>query len=79
MGNDVLEKIQADNYFLGRDGKTIDNLYADEDISLINMDIEGAELSVLKTAVNIIRKNRPVLSICVYHKAEDLVEIPAWI
>ena len=79
LDNDVLEKIQADNYFLGRDGKTIDNLYSDEDISLINMDIEGAELSVLKTAVNIIRKNRPVLSICVYHKMEDLVEIPTWI
>lgn len=79
LGNDVLEKIQTDNYFLGRDGKTIDNLYADEDISLINMDIEGAELSVLKTAVDIIRKNRPILSICAYHKVEDLVEIPAWI
>lgn len=79
LGNDVLEKIRADNYFLGRDGKTIDNLYGDEDISLINMDIEGAELSVLKTAVDTIRKNRPVLSICVYHKMEDLVEIPAWI
>ena len=76
LGNDILGKVQADNHFLGRDGKTIDNLYADEDISLINMDIEGAELLVLKTAVNTIRKNRPVLSICAYHKVEDLVEIP---
>lgn len=79
LSNDVQEKIQADNYFLGKDDETIDKLYVDEDISLINMDIEGAELSVLKTAVDTIRKKRPVLSICAYHKIEDLVEIPAWI
>lgn len=79
LGNDTLFKIQADNYFLGREGKTIDGLYIDEDISLINMDIEGAELLVLRTAVKTIKKNRPVLAICVYHKVEDLVEIPAWI
>lgn len=79
LGNDVLENIQTDNYFLGQGKNTIDNLYKDEDISLINMDIEGAELSVLRTAVKTIRKNRPVLSICVYHKVEDLVEIPDWI
>jgi len=79
LSKDVLKKIQADNHFLGRDGKTVDDLYADEGISLINMDIEGAELSVLKTAVNTIQKNRPVLSICAYHKVEDLVEIPVWV
>ncbi len=79
LSKENIEKIQADHYFLGKDGRTIDSLYGNEDISLINMDIEGAELSVLKTAVNTIQKNRPVLSVCAYHKVEDLVEIPAWI
>ena len=79
LSNDFERKIQIDHCFLGKKEKTVDNLYADENVSLINMDIEGAELSVLKTAKDTIRKNRPVLSICAYHKAEDLVEIPAWI
>ena len=64
---------------MGTDDKTIDHLYKNEKISLINMDIEGAELSVLKTAINTIQDKRPVLSICAYHKAEDLIDIPFWI
>ncbi len=79
LGKDILKKIEIDNIFLGKGENTIDNLYNDENISLINMDIEGDELSVLKSATNTIRNRRPVLSICVYHKIEDLIEIPNWI
>lgn len=79
LDKDILKKIRADNIFLGKGKNTIDNLYKNEKISLINMDIEGAELLVLKSAANTIRKDRPVLSICVYHKVEDLIEIPLWI
>lgn len=64
---------------MGKEENTIDNLYKDEKITLINMDIEGAELSVLKSAINTIQNDRPILSICVYHKVEDLIEIPNWI
>ena len=50
-----------------------------ENISYIKMDVEGAELKSLVGAQNIIRKYHPKLAICVYHKKEDLLEIPRYI
>lgn len=48
-------------------------------VTFINADIEGGELDLLKSMRNIIAKYRPVLAICVYHKASDLIEIPQYI
>lgn len=79
LNEDTKKTIRCDNYMLGQGENTIDNLYQSMGVSLINMDIEGAELSVLKTAERLIRENRPVMSICVYHKKDDLVTIPKYI
>lgn len=63
-----------------QEGKTsIDNIFKDKDISLINMDVEGAEMDILKSAKNTIKNKKPVLAICAYHKAEDLINIPQYI
>ncbi len=43
------------------------------------MDIEGAELEALKGSERIIREQKPKLAISIYHKAEDFVDIPAWL
>lgn len=48
-------------------------------VDFIKMDIEGSELNALKGAENIIRKYHPILTVCVYHKTEDLVTIPQYI
>ena len=44
--------------------------------TFIQLDIEGAELEALKGAEQIIRNQKPKLAICVYHKYEDVYEIP---
>lgn len=49
-----------------------------ERIGMIKMDIEGAELSALHGAKRRITEDKPCLAICVYHKAEDIIEIPAF-
>ena len=55
---------------------TIDNVCWQEKVSFIKMDIEGSEQDALLGAAGIIRRDRPRLAICIYHKPEDLYEIP---
>jgi len=57
----------------------IDNILQDDAVSFIKMDIEGAELKALEGAENTIKRCKPVLAICVYHKREDLISIPQYI
>ena len=45
----------------------------------IKLDVEGAEMSVLRGSVNTIKDVRPVLAICAYHRATDLWEIPQFL
>lgn len=54
----------------------LDAMRFDERIVLINMDVEGDEISILSSAVDLIRRDRPVLAVCAYHKPDDLLVIP---
>lgn len=69
------KKIQIDCIFISEGEHTIDKLYSNDHVSLIEMDIEGAELAVLNTGINTIKRERPVLAICAYHKMDDLIEL----
>lgn len=55
---------------------SIDNTLINTSINFIKMDIEGAELEALIGAKNTIQKYKPNLAICLYHKPEDLWELP---
>lgn len=57
----------------------LDDELAGRKVTFIKMDIEGAELAALRGAARIIREQRPKLAICVYHKPEDMWEIPSFI
>lgn len=57
-------------------GLDIDSIAKDKKVTLIKMDIEGSEL---KGAQETIKRNHPRLAICIYHKAEDIYEIGAYL
>lgn len=53
--------------------------YNIETVSLIKLDIEGAEVEALNGAAKTIEKYLPQLAISIYHKKEHLYEIPEFI
>jgi len=60
-------------------GITIDSFveeYNIDTVSLIKLDIEGAEVEALQGAAITINKHKPQLAISIYHKKEHLFEIP---
>jgi FkbM family methyltransferase len=48
-------------------------------IDFIKLDVEGAELKVLKGAEMALRQFRPRLAISVYHNENDMWELPLWL
>ena len=43
------------------------------------MDVEGGELVALKGAKGFIQNHNPYIAICVYHKIEDILQLPEFI
>lgn len=46
---------------------------------VIKMDVEGLELEILKGGIHYIKMFKPYMAVCVYHRIEDIYEIPAWL
>lgn len=55
---------------------TIDGALKDKKVTFIKMDVETFEIRALKGAENIIRGQKPKLSISAYHYLSDLWEVP---
>lgn len=58
---------------------SLDETVYDKKPTFIKMDIEGSEQEALKGCRKIIKNFHPKLAICVYHKSDDLYEIPVLI
>jgi FkbM family methyltransferase len=59
--------------------RRLDSLLADVSPTIVKMDIEGAEPDALVGAAETIRRARPILSVCAYHKNEHLWTLPVMI
>ena len=58
---------------------SIDSIIDDIPVTMIKMDVEGAELEALKGAKKAITKHKPRLAVCIYHKPSDIIDIPEYI
>jgi len=56
---------------------TIDDYVAENnlDVGLIKLDVEGFELETLKSAVNTLKKSKPILLLSIYHTPKDFFGI----
>lgn len=61
------------------DVKKLDDIFDSEKVTLIKMDIEGAELDTLMGAENLIKRCKPKIAVCIYHKLEDIITIPRYL
>ena len=89
-GDDILEVIRyTEGYFkryytfeLNKGGEAIalDGYFGNQgEATFVKMDIEDSEMLALRGADKLISHNLPKLAICLYHKTEDIWEIPLYI
>jgi FkbM family methyltransferase len=57
----------------------LDDALADTAPTYMKFDVEGAEMSALRGCTQLIRRHRPVLAICTYHRTSDHWEIPLFV
>lgn len=76
-GAGVQEKASNDSINVLAD--SIDHVLDGKKATFVKMDLEGGELEALKGAQDTILKWKPKLAISIYHKPEDIVEIPRYI
>lgn len=57
----------------------LDKILPEEPVTFIKLDIEGWEMTALRGAESIIKKNRPKMAVAVYHSAKDFREIPQYL
>lgn len=53
----------------------IDSEFANEVVGQIILDVEGSEKAVLEGAQSVIVRDAPVITICIYHSADDYISI----
>jgi len=58
---------------------TLDELTRGERPTFIKLDVEGDELIALQGGVQMLRREQPVVAVCVYHRPEDLWTIPLFL
>ncbi len=55
---------------------SVDNIVGDQKVTILKLDVEGAEFKALNGAKNTIINNKPKILLSAYHKNEDLWQLP---
>lgn len=55
---------------------TVDELFNNKTVTYIKMDVEGAEIEAIEGAKETLELQKPKLNIALYHRSEDIFEIP---
>lgn len=74
-----VHEIDEENNFEKIKAVSLDDFLENKRVTFIKMDIEGAELEALKGAKRTIITQKPKLAISIYHKREDIWQLPALI
>jgi FkbM family methyltransferase len=56
--------------------ETLDDLFRDQTVDYVKMDIEGAEADAIRGATRLIVRDQPTMVIASYHRPDDLWAIP---
>jgi len=75
-GRTGLKRNDIHNREIDVQGYPLDEISIAPPVTLIKMDIEGAEYDALLGARNMIARDKPLLAICIYHSQEDIWRIP---
>lgn len=73
---------QGEGSSIGSSGKVkvaavaLDQIFPQGSVDFLKLDVEGAEAVVLDGARQLIKRCRPVLAVSLYHKPQDLWELP---
>jgi FkbM family methyltransferase len=57
----------------------LDEMLPTSHVDFIKLDVEGAEIQALTGALGMIGRSRPIMAISLYHRPQDLWEIPEWL
>lgn len=55
--------------------KGLDDILADEQVVFVKMDIEGAEYNAINGMVELIKRNKSIVAMCVYHRRDDFYRL----
>lgn len=81
-GSKIISSTESKGSVITVDTISIDDFVKENHIGrvdFIKLDIEGAELEALKGAQDTLKKCRPQLALCIYHKKEHIFEIPLFL
>jgi FkbM family methyltransferase len=58
--------------------RTLDDMFHNQRVTYVKMDIEGYELAALNGSLSLVSRNRPVFAVCAYHTPDHLWSIPLY-